>query len=656
MKRLADEEQRAAQERQRAAQTALDNQVKAVRDAFNREKRIIEDRKFFGLISLEEEIKEWEKIQARYITGTEERREADRTLFTLRNNLIKEQTRAEEEAAKKRADAEKKHADEAKKRADQQTKDAAAALKIKEDAIKAREKAAKDFYDFQKLLIQDYRNNINYTISEEIAMWESLGKHYTEVSKEKIEIDSVIIKLRENLRKEEEAEINRHNEETFNSYKHYINERKTLNLLTIQEEIEAWGRVTEKFEESTKQREEADKNLFRAREDLRKAEEKAISDMEKLEQKYTDAVERRAQAIFSTFGLMSEVDLRETDVDKNTKAVQRSQEAYEKANEELRLANEAFSAAAFGSNAWITAQNRVISANEKVKEAQQNLTEATETASRTQANVMSTNLQSQIDAMTEWERNIARLANEAIDGGLLEELRKMGPTANRYLEQLLESNEGELEKLSALYQEKHELARNLAVNELQELRRETDEQISDILTDLKLKMNSEANPIGENMIQGIIDGLLGKADDLYSTIARIMQQTIFAAMDALQIGSPSKLFAKMVGLPIPQGIGKGISDNVKYVDDAVSGIFDKFDNDYKFNAKFDLNAASSYRPAHDFAYAYAGASASGGASSTKNINFSLSIDHHQTDEQFSRSVLNLVSPKIKSEIKEALES
>ena len=407
--------------------------------------------------------------------------------------------------------------------------------KANSDAAKEQERAWKEFYDSSKLMIQDYRNDVEYSISEEIKMWEALGEHYTEVSKEKIEIDKTVAKLREDLRKEELEAEKAAREESFNFSKTWIEAQKELNLLTTQEEIEAWQRVADRYEEGTKQREEADKNLSKAREEVRKAEMDAIKEMEDLEAKYTDAVEKRAAAIFNTFGLFSEVNLQETNVEKNTKKVQESQTAYNKAMEELRKVNEAMTEAGITSEKYRELQIKQIDAQKNVEEAHRNLTTATETASKSQAQIMAENLEDQISNLENWEKNLTELAKKGIDEGLLEELRKMGPSAVSYLEALNESTDEELTKLSDNYQKKHELARNLAVAELETLRIETDEKITELLADLTEKMSSDENPIGDIMVLTWIESIRDMTPELKDTMHTIMYDAIKKAEDTNKI-------------------------------------------------------------------------------------------------------------------------
>jgi hypothetical protein len=63
---------------------------------------------------------------------------------------------------------------------------------------------------------------------------------------------------------------------------------------------------------------------------------------------------------------------------------------------------------------------------------------------------------------------------------------------------------------------------------------------------------------GKSIIFGIIDGIRSAAGALIQTVANIVGDALFAAGQLLGIGSPSKVFADEIGLPIMQGIIEGI--------------------------------------------------------------------------------------------------
>jgi TP901 family phage tail tape measure protein len=76
---------------------SLDEQVYAARKAAMREtmalsESFISHEKAMGRMSIEEELKSWERVQARYLKGTEERKRADEQVYALKKQLIDKET------------------------------------------------------------------------------------------------------------------------------------------------------------------------------------------------------------------------------------------------------------------------------------------------------------------------------------------------------------------------------------------------------------------------------------------------------------------------------------------------------------------------------------------------------------------------------------
>jgi phage-related protein len=86
---------------------------KITKDEFDRSKRWIDKRKYYGMMSLKDEIEAWERVQARYIEGASEREEADKALFDARQRLNDEQQKIYDQMA----DTEKRYADAVDNRA-----------------------------------------------------------------------------------------------------------------------------------------------------------------------------------------------------------------------------------------------------------------------------------------------------------------------------------------------------------------------------------------------------------------------------------------------------------------------------------------------------------------------------------------------------------
>lgn len=72
------------------------------------------------------------------------------------------------------------------------------------------------------------------------------------------------------------------------------------------------------------------------------------------------------------------------------------------------------------------------------------------------------NLQGQVDAFKQWQENMAELEERGITGGLLEELKELGPQSAKEIEALTELTDKELEKYQELFNEKINLAEGQA--------------------------------------------------------------------------------------------------------------------------------------------------------------------------------------------------
>lgn len=69
-----------------AASTAKDAE-KAAKEAFQASVDWIDERKYYNELSLYEELDAWERVQARYIEGTEQRKKADREVFRVKKQI-----------------------------------------------------------------------------------------------------------------------------------------------------------------------------------------------------------------------------------------------------------------------------------------------------------------------------------------------------------------------------------------------------------------------------------------------------------------------------------------------------------------------------------------------------------------------------------------
>lgn len=99
--------------------------------------------------------------------------------------------------------------------------------------------------------------------------------------------------------------------------------------------------------------------------------------------------------------------------------------------------------------------------------------------------------------------------------------------------------------------------------------------------------------IGHNIMEGIKNGILSKIDSVIEAAKSGAQRVLDAAKGFLQIGSPSKVFAREVGRWIPEGIAMGIRENMDSVTDEMRRAADLTEMAYSANVTatdMDVNA------------------------------------------------------------------
>lgn len=104
---------------------------------------------------------------------------------------------------------------------------------------------------------------------------------------------------------------------------------------------------------------------------------------------------------------------------------------------------------------------------------------------KTSPHKLLSNLQGQVKVMRDWSKNLNNLASKGLDEGFIASLRKMGPEAAGQIAALNKMSQPELNKYVSLWREKHQLARQAAVTELEKLREQTKLKVKQLQSELK---------------------------------------------------------------------------------------------------------------------------------------------------------------------------
>ena len=303
-----------------------------------------------------------------------------------------------------------------------------------------------------------------------------------------------------------------------------------------------------------------------------KSKVKSLYDeLQRISGEFHAAQEKRAQELLRSFDMMRGLNLSQTNADRNAEEVGRLRDAYDRAAESLRSVQRELREAERGSDAHARIAERERQALAARSEAQRALAEAVAEASRSQTDIMAGNLREQLDNLSEWARQVDRLAERGVYDGFVEHMRAMGPQAVRYLQQLNESTDEELTELAKLYREKHRLARRYAARELEGLYRETARKADDLRRELERIGREKYPAVGKALIQGIETGIHNRQSSLINAAVNSAMAAFRAARAALGIHSPSKK-GEYLGRMFSEGLALGIDKGAASVRKSVCEI------------------------------------------------------------------------------------
>lgn len=431
--------------------------------------------------------------------------------------------------------------------------------------VKASTDAAKKAFDAAVEWINDRKYYNELSLKEELIVWQGLQQKYIAGTEERKKADKEVYRVKQEL-----------NKAGYEDSIKWIDNEKYYNRSSLNEELAAWERVQKKYLENSTEREKADKEVYRVKQELIKADEeysqkvidiakatnekkiqleqdyyakaqeindKLISDIQSVNDKYDQALESRTQSLYSTYGLFDKV----------------------------------------------------------------------ETPTDVSGTDLISNLQGQVDEFRTWQSQLDALSGKGISADLISELQQMGPKSLSQIKALNQLSQPELDNYVSLWQTKSQQARSQAREELQGLRADCNNEIDQInidaqikleenrvtwetamtalstdtvtqLTNLKkdwlkkigeLKTESEKKfselttnivdimkkpdwiGVGSNIVNGMSSGVMSKASELADASVEVALRALEAVNEALGINSPSKEFAK-VGMGCMEGMVKGI--------------------------------------------------------------------------------------------------
>jgi len=386
--------------------------------------------------------------------------------------------------------------------------------------------------------------------------------------------------------------------EAFEASKAWIDERKYYNQLSLEEELTLWQKIASRYKEGTEQRKAADREVYRVKQEILKAQEQAERDSFEKSKQW---IESRKQ--FAELSLMEELSAWERVQQRYAKG---SQERIEAEKQAAQVRQEIYNQLKAASDDYLA---KVKEINDNLAAEEQRLTEAYQKAVEDRASQIYSfasifdevtrkadvtgeklieNLNSQVEALKEWSSALASLAARGIDQGLLAELQSAGPKAADEIMALNYLTDAQLEQYQELWREKSRLAREQAVSELQGLKNDTDQQIAELrqkasnqltllsnefqqkISSIRTGTTGQFNAmvasmpeIGKQVINGLISGLASMQGQLVKKAQEIANSVSGTIRNALKIHSPSRVLMELgeyTGEGFIKGIGNTIAD------------------------------------------------------------------------------------------------
>lgn len=150
------------------------------RESFENSKRWIDEQKYYNKLSLEEELAAWQRVQSRYKVGTEQRKQSDREVYRVLTEIAEKEYRDTIESIDKKMKEEQEDADRRKKDLERRRNEALDSLKREEkaemDSLDRRQKAYERDHQARMKMLDDETNAAIKRIQAEIDAIDRQGR------------------------------------------------------------------------------------------------------------------------------------------------------------------------------------------------------------------------------------------------------------------------------------------------------------------------------------------------------------------------------------------------------------------------------------------------------------------------------------------------
>lgn len=599
------EAEKASEDMSKKVTNASSNVVKksneSAKKAFDKAVAWIDERKYYNKLSLKEELIEWEKLQKRYAKGSDERKKADREVYRVKNEIQKKiyndeiqrindlkyfgkMTQEEELAAWTEIQKKYKKGSDERKQADKEV------YRLKKELIK------QEFDDeIDKIDNLKYYNKL--TLEEELLFWQDMQKEYKKGSDERIRIEKEIYRVTKEVAKDRyDKEMEWIDERKYynqlslteelqawkriqSEYLEGTEERKKANreVYRIQNEINSatldYEKQVQAVHKNTIEQKKRLEDEYYAK--VTEINNKLKQDIQSVNEEYEKAIDSRTKSLYSAYGLFDKVEQKDpidgkeliTNLKDQVSEFEDWQENITKLSEKAISKSLLKELTDMGpkSLSQIKALNELSEPEleeyvslwqTKYDSAKQQATNELEEMRISTISKIA-ELNSQAAKELEKYRNIWRSETRRVSEESKLELKSLKTNLSRLLGEFTSDTEEELVE-----------TKDNVVGTVKELREETEEEVTTLTDNIQSIIERvDWYSVGANIVRGITNGITSNASSITTAASNAARAALNAANVALGIKSPSKEFEK-VGKFADEGLAGGLRKYVGYILDA----------------------------------------------------------------------------------------
>jgi phage-related minor tail protein len=264
-------------------------------------------------------------------------------------------------------------------------------------------------------------------------------------------------------------------------------------------------------------------------------------------QKNTEEAERNTQATDDNTAA------KQANADAETEKQEASKASIEQAGEEL-AAYQGLSAAQQQLATDVT--NSVLTMQESVQSAlssQMDMFEAFDGGVEISTQQLLSNMQSQVDGVTQWEQNLSTLANKGINEGILQKLAEMGPQGSGYVAAFASMTDEELAKANELWSQSVDI-KGMTDQWGQQLLESGAANIAGGMENLAPIMQQS----GANTVAGLVKGMQDAQAAAEAQGHDLGVKVIESVNNGLDVRSPSAKTTRS-GIYVDQGLANGMN-------------------------------------------------------------------------------------------------